>query len=178
MFSTMTLYSMPSTIVTLLLSGYYVDIVKPIYLIAPAFLCRSLSTYSFKFVQDPEGALAYILVSLLLVTTTVMVVSLESAFMKSLPADARGAMLVLLTFFMGIGALLFNGVGGPIFDGLGPSSPFILVSILDMIFFVLAIILSCLGYLSTFNADHTKLGLLKKEEEKYYEHHQSSSNHN
>jgi len=117
MFSTMTLYSMPSTIATLLLSGYYVDSVKPIYLIAPAFLCRSLTTFSFYFVDDPESVLAYFLVSMLLVTSTVMVVSLESAFMKSLPGDARGAMLVLLTFFMGIGALLYNGVGGPIFDG-------------------------------------------------------------
>ena len=68
--------------------------------------------------------------------------------MKNLPGHARGAMTILLTFFMGLGALLFNGVGGPVFDTMGPSSPFVLVSIFDMILCAFAIALGCSGHLT------------------------------
>ena len=76
------------------------------------------------------------------------VVSLESLFMKNLPRDVRGAMSILMTFFLDIAALAYNIVGGPVFDSLGPASPFLLVSIFDMMLFLLAILLGCFGYLS------------------------------
>lgn len=68
--------------------------------------------------------------------------------MKSLPKEVRGAMTVLLAFFLGLGALLYNGVGGPIFDGLGPNSPFTLVSIMDMATCLFALLLGCSGRLA------------------------------
>ena len=67
--------------------------------------------------------------------------------MKNLPKEVRGAMTILLTFFMESGALLYNGVGGPIFDSLGPSSPFILVSVFDVAVCAFAIVLAISGHL-------------------------------
>ena len=68
--------------------------------------------------------------------------------MKNLPKEVRGAMTVLLTFFLSLGSLLYNGVGGPIFDGLGPNSPFKLVSIMDMATCLFALLLGCSGRLA------------------------------
>ena len=68
--------------------------------------------------------------------------------MKNLPKEVRGAMTILLTFFMGCAALLFHGVGGPIFDALGPASPFVLVSVFDVALCAFAIVLGALGMLT------------------------------
>lgn len=103
------------------------------------------------------------LACMLLSFSTVMVVSIESLFMKNLPREVRGAMTILLTFFMGLGALFYNGIGGPVFDSLGPASPFVLVSVLDMVFCVFAMILGCGGYLTSAEEDQKALvGLVKK----------------
>ena len=69
--------------------------------------------------------------------------------MKNLPKDVRGAMTVLLAFFMGLGSLLYNGVGGPIFDSLGPTSPFKLVAIADFALCLFALVLGCSGRLKS-----------------------------
>ena len=106
------------------------------------------------------------LACMLLSFSTIMVVSIESLFMKNLPREVRGAMTILMTFFMGLGDLLYNGIGVPEFDEHGPASPFVLVSILDMAFCVFAILLGCGGYLTTAEDDQKALvGLAKKKEE-------------
>ena len=102
----------------------------------------------FKLIEDPNENEAFILVSLMIIFSIGQVVSLESLFMKNLPRDVRGAMSILMTFFLDIAALAYNIVGGPVFDSLGPASPFLLVSIFDMTLFLLAILLGCFGYLS------------------------------
>ena len=68
--------------------------------------------------------------------------------MKSLSRDVRGAMTILLCFFLESGSLGFNGIGGPIFDTLGPASPFILIAIFDMALFAFAILLGASGHLT------------------------------
>ena len=68
--------------------------------------------------------------------------------MKNLPREVRGAMTILLTFFMDIAALGFNVVGGPVFDSLGPASPFVLVSVFDVALCIFAIILGITGHLT------------------------------
>jgi len=81
-----------------------------------------------------------------------LIISLESLFMKNLPREVRGAMTILLTFFLGLAALLFHGVGGPVFDNLGPASPFVLVSFFDAAACIFAIILGGLGLLNYANS--------------------------
>ena len=147
-FARMTLVSLPGTVLTIFGAGYLADVVKPIYMIAPAFLGRSIVTYFFNTVEDPQSAYSFTIITLLIVFSTIQVVSLETLFMKNLPREVRGAMTILLTFFMESGALLYNIIGGPIFDDMGPSSPFVLVSIFDLAIFVFAIILAMCGYLT------------------------------
>ena len=68
--------------------------------------------------------------------------------MKNLPREVRGAMTILMCFFMESGALLYNGVGGPIFDSLGPASPFVLVSVFDIAVCAFSVLLACSGHLT------------------------------
>ena len=147
-FSKMTLFSIPSTILTILVTGFLADYIKPVLIIAPAFFGRAVTTYMFKLEEEPQETRAFALVSLLIVFSILQVISLESLFMKNLPRDVRGAMTITLTFFMGISALAFNLVGGPVHDSMGPAAPFVLVSIFDAFFCVFAIILGLTGHLT------------------------------
>ena len=147
-FSRMTLVSIAPVLATILLMGLFSDSVKPVLLIAPGFLLRSFICFGFKYVDDPTSNMAFTCSSMLLVASTILIISLESLFMKNLPKEVRGAMTILLTFFMGCAALLFHGVGGPIFDALGPASPFVLVSVFDVALCAFAIVLGALGMLT------------------------------
>ena len=151
----MTLMAIPTTLVTIGIMGLVADHIKPVFLIAPAFLARSAVCFTFKIVDDASSPAAYTVSSLLLATSTVLVISLESLFMKNLPRDIRGAMTILLTFFLGLGSLCFNGIGGLVFDGFGPASPFVVVSGLDLVVFVMAVLLGCAGHLD-YGKDNTK----------------------
>ena len=138
----------PFAIVTLVSVGWLADNVQPAYLIPPAFLARGIVCSLFKTVKDPNDFLSYALVTLLVVTSSVQVISIESYFIKGLPKEVRGAMTLTLTFFCGLAATLFNYVGGPIFDKVGPTAPFSLTAILDGVFFIFAFILAfCCGSL-------------------------------
>ena len=61
----------------------------------------------------------------------------------------RGALSILLTFFMGIWSLSFNAVGGPIYDEMGPASPFMLCAVFDVALCLFAITLGITGHLNT-----------------------------
>ena len=65
-FSKMILFSIPSTVVTILVTGFLADYVKPVLIIAPAFFGRAITTYMFKLEDKPQGARAFALVSLLI----------------------------------------------------------------------------------------------------------------
>ena len=147
-FSRMTLYAIPGVLATIFAMGYLADVVKPLYLIVPAFLSRGLTTFLFKFVKDPQGFTAYALTTMMFVTTVVMVISTEALFFKILPRDIRGAMTILLSFFLQLGAMLYNMVGGRLFDSMGPASPFVLIAIFDVAICVYAIVLGCFGHLN------------------------------
>ena len=144
----MTLWAMPSSVALTVLVGYLADRVKPMYLIAPGFCGRSLVTFLFQTVDDPKSAFSFILVTMLIATSIFQVVALESLLMKNLPADARGAFTILVTFFISIVAMLYNVLGGPVFDALGPSSPFTLISVFDMCLCVATVVLGVGGYLT------------------------------
>lgn len=148
LFSRMTLASLPSTIVTILLTGFLADCIKPVLLIAPAFFGRAVTTYMFKFVDEPQTIGAYTLVCALIFFSIIQVISLESLFMKNLPRDARGAMTIIMTFFLDIAALAYNGGAGPIFDSYGPSAPFTIIAIFDVTLCLLAVLLGACGHLT------------------------------
>ena len=137
----------PFAIISILGSGWLADNMQPIYLIAPAFLCRGIVSELFSTVDNPYTTYSYALITLLVVFSSIQVISIEAYFIKGLPKEVRGAMTLTLTFFCGLSATLFNYVGGPIFDKIGPCAPFELSGALDMAFCIISIVLACFGYL-------------------------------
>ena len=77
-FSRMTLVSVPSTILTILASGFLADFIQPTLLIAPAFLGRAIITFMFHNVDDPHAMGAFALVSMMVVFSIIQVIALES----------------------------------------------------------------------------------------------------
>ena len=53
LYSRYSLVSIPSTVFTIMVTGILADCVRPVFLIAPAFLGRSVVTYLFQFIEDP-----------------------------------------------------------------------------------------------------------------------------
>ena len=86
------------------------------------------------------------LVSVILFST-LQFVFVNAFFLKNMPSDIRGTMIGAFYFFGNIGCTLFAMIGGIMFDKIGPSSPFTLIAICDLIVCILAIVLACLGYL-------------------------------
>ena len=146
-YSRITLVALPVSLLMVFASGYLADVIKPVYLIVPGFFGRSVTTYMFKMIDEPKSTFTFIIVTSLIAFSIMQVVSLESLLMKNLPRDARGALTVLVTFFMGLASLLFNVVGGPFFDYLGPASPYMVVSVFDIALCFFALFLGVMGSL-------------------------------
>lgn len=145
LFSHMTAAAIPTTVCLVLASGFLADRVRPVYLIAPAFLARGLTTGGFAHVSEVASWASYMLVTLLISSSIFQVIALESLFMKSLPREVRGAMTILMTFFLDIGSLAYNGAAGPIFDNFGATAPFSLVAVFDLVVCVLTVVLGMMG---------------------------------
>ena len=147
-YKNMNLVAVPFIAVMISLMGFFSDRIKPVYQIAPAFALRSIVCFSFKFITSPSAPVTYVCSVLLLASSTMLIISIESLFMKKLSIEVRGSMTVLMQFFIGIGALFFHVIGGPAFDSIGPASPFIMVSCFDGVLFCFTIMLAALGMLT------------------------------
>ena len=142
------LASVPAIVITILLFGCFSDKIKPMYMMAGAFLLRGVFGYSIRFITDPNSFFSYAVIILFVTGATGLIISMESYFMKNLPGEIRGAMTMLLMFFLSSWAMTFNAIAGPLFDEFGPSMPFRLVSILDAVMCIAAIVLGLSGYLN------------------------------
>lgn len=70
-------------------------------------------------------------------------------------AKTRGAVIAMNGFFGAIGILIAFAVGGRLFDSMGPSAPFVMVGLLQLVLFVLAIAVRVLSPGKEKNAWHS-----------------------
>lgn len=63
---------------------------------------------------------------------------------------------MLLMFFLSVWAIAYNALAGTLFDQFGPTMPFKLISALDLLMCVSAIILGFGGYLNYPNEETSK----------------------
>ena len=138
-----------SSVALVVIFGKFAD-VTPSYIVLPfAFLMRSLFAAQVPTLVNPNsGYSAAISVSIVL-ASTIQVIAVSTLFVRNLPNDIRGAMVGLWHLFANLGGTLFSLVGGIMFDKFGPSSPFLLVSVCDLVICLFAVILGCTGYLKS-----------------------------
>jgi MFS family permease len=70
--------------------------------------------------------------------TSVICASVTLVGQEAKPAE-RGAVVAMNGFFGAIGIMLAFAIGGRLFDAIGPSAPFVMVGIFQLLLFVLAI---------------------------------------
>ena len=82
----------------------------------------------------------------MLATTGTQSVTVETFFSKIVPSDISGSMRGLYNFFGQLGTLSITLISGYLYDVWGPSSPFVVIGILDCLLAITTITLCCAGY--------------------------------
>ena len=93
----------------------------------------------------PDSPWTFILCISMLSCTGLQSIAVESFFSKLIPSDIAGSMRGLYNFFGQLGVLLMTLVSGYLFDIWGPSSPFIIIGMLDIALALLTIVLCFMG---------------------------------
>ena len=124
MLSWISLASMPGQIVCVALAGYLSDCIQPYKLFIPGLLAHGLTSYSLTFVDEPKSPQAFIAIALMMSMFFFTLIPLESLFSKNLPANARGAMTILLSMAQDVGSLTYLPIAGRMFDSWGPAAPY------------------------------------------------------
>ena len=103
----------------------------------------------FGFLSRPDQFATYLVTVLMLLTTGVSNVCVETFFQKMVPSDISGTMKGVFNFFGQLGVLTITVASGYLFDNVGPASPFILVGIFDLVLAMVSIILSAMGKITS-----------------------------
>lgn len=79
---------------------------------------------------------------MMIVGTIIENISVDTIFAKNLPKETRAILNGAYSFSGQVGILIYSFVSGWLFDNYGPTSPFVLVGILDVLFAIAIIIAS------------------------------------
>jgi len=101
-----------------------------------AALVAMIGYYFLFLVENPEGALVYIAVSIVGVGEIGMVISSQILLTSEAPQNIRGAVSGFFGLAGSISVLVSTKLGGYLFDQWKPSSPFFLVGIYNTIVFI------------------------------------------
>ena len=116
------------------------------------FLLRAVVfMFGFPSLLIPDGVWTYIMCSVMLGCTGVQAIAVESYFSKLIPSDIAGSMRGLYNFFGQIGVLLMSMFSGYLFDVWGPSSPFMIIGMLDLVLAIMTIGLCLMGKINSNN---------------------------
>ena len=94
--------------------------------------------------------------NLIVFSSLTATVPLDSLFAKSLPGNARGAMMILHAMMESCVYLGFNHFGGKFFDSTGPTAPYMIWSALSFVFLGVAITLVIFGDHLAFHVEKSK----------------------
>ena len=100
--------------------------------IGTSFLLRSLIfTFGFPMLKAPDTIWTFVMVLGMISTTGSQSVTVDSFFSKLVPSDISGTMRGLYNFFGQLGLLTMTLISGYLYDTFGPSSPFVVIGVLD-----------------------------------------------
>ena len=142
-----TLIAMFGTAISLPALGHISDKFGAHITVPLAFLTRAAVLTSFIHINNPDTVFAYLMCSLIIITSAMQASTIDALFLKTVPKEIRGAMVGTLNLFANIGTLLFTYYGGPAFDKVGPTTPFIIIACGDWAVFLLALSLAFFGLL-------------------------------
>ena len=117
--------------------GYVCDRISPTKFAPFAFIARFICCCFFYTLTSPNSIYAYIICALIVISTVIEQISMDSIFAKNLPKETRGVLNGFYSFLGQLGILIFSFIAGWSFDAIGPKSPFALIGIIDILFALL-----------------------------------------
>jgi MFS family permease len=122
-------------------AGYLNDRFNKISVLAFAFVLASIGYGSLWGVGDPFSFLALAGVVVLAAGEISIVVTNGALAGEHAPEPSRGAVLGFLGVFGGVGIALSTLIGGEVFDGVGPTAPFVMMLLFNLIIIFWALVL-------------------------------------
>ena len=147
MFAMASACAVPVSIVCLALADRLAKTQDLTFLIPLSFVARGVVLYAFKFVENPDTWSFYGLVALMIGLSSFEFIFVQSLYMRKMPKNIRGAMMMINSYSMVIFGALFNFICGPIFDNIAPHAPYTMSAYCDAAFAVIALILGVSGKL-------------------------------
>jgi len=139
-------YDYLGTFLALPILFYLIEIVPLSIFIPLAFGLRAPLLFAMMFIENPASMAVRVMWFCIGIVTLMEFLAICQLYLLTIPKDVRGTMLGCFAFFGEIGSLIFTYSGGKLHDVVGPVSPFVVVAISDLAFFLLSVTLGCLGY--------------------------------
>jgi MFS family permease len=93
-------------------------------------------------INDPLGGWIYPASVLLGIGQMSAITASQTLIGQEAPAESRGSVIGMFSFFGAAGVMFITSVGGRIFDAIGPAAPFVLIGSINALLFVAAIVVS------------------------------------
>ena len=136
----MMIYSVAVSALVFPIIGKACDMVDSKKTVPFAFLFRSVTTYMFWQLEEPDSIRSYGVCVLMILSSIIENISVDSIFNKNLPKETRGVLMGLYSCAGQLGILCFSLIAGSLFDNVGAHSPFVFLGVLDFIFALITIV--------------------------------------
>jgi len=105
------------------------------------FLCAA-GYSAMGLITDPLGTWMYPAAMLLGIGQMSAITASQTLIGQEAPAEQRGSIIGMFSFFGAAGVMFVTSVGGRIFDAIDPSAPFVMIGSINALLFFAAIIVS------------------------------------
>ena len=129
-----------ATVVMPVLSGFIADRAPRIKFLMTALAFAGIPYTATVLIDDVFGLGAWAVIGLIGLSEGTIIVGAQSMLGEEAPAHLRGSSIGVFTLAGQIGVLLISLTGGFAFDAIHPSSPFILVGLLNLVALAFAVV--------------------------------------
>jgi MFS family permease len=105
------------------------------------FLC-AIGYLVMGLITDPLGVWMYPAAVMLGIGQMSAITASQTLIGQEAPPEQRGSIIGMFSFFGAAGVMFVTSVGGRIFDAIGPSSPFVMIGLINTLLFVAAMVVS------------------------------------
>jgi MFS family permease len=134
--------AMSSALIWAPISGILNDRLDRTHALALAMFLCAAGYSAMGFITDPLGNWMYPAAVLLGIGQMSAITASQTLIGQEAPAEHRGSIIGMFSFFGAAGVMFITSVGGRIFDAIGPAAPFVLIGSINALLFFAAIIVS------------------------------------
>jgi len=133
---------MSSALIWAPIAGFLNDRLDRTHAMALAMFLCAAGYSAMGLINDPLGGWIYPASVLLGIGQMSAITASQTLIGQEAPAESRGSVIGMFSFFGAAGVMFITSVGGRIFDAIGPAAPFVLIGSINALLFVAAIVVS------------------------------------